>query len=126
MDLPQVTSEQRKRFEAEYLKLLGRVDANARATNIGPHDRTEGENIWCLGRAYSEQLQLKPYPCQQCGAHTVNIAEPPDVDLECPKCGWKPVEIQVLASASNGHQPRPEMSGGVSQSMPIAPGGYPE
>lgn len=95
MDLPQITAEQRKRFEAEFDSL----DAGY----------ISSKNIWCLARAYSEQLQLEPYPCQQCGADTVNVAEPPEVDLQCPKCKWRPVEVQVLSSASSDHQPRPEM-----------------
>ena len=87
------TAKQRARFQQEFAAYWDNLDH-------GPHsrygDRTDNERIWCAARAYSEQLQMEAFPCQQCGTATINIGDSGDVDLECPKCGWKPVVVSNL------------------------------
>jgi DNA-directed RNA polymerase subunit RPC12/RpoP len=38
----------------------------------------------------------QPYACQKCGTLVRNIAKLPDVELQCPECGWRPVVVEEI------------------------------
>lgn len=86
MDIPELTPEQRERFRHEHVEYW-----KTHATSFS--DFTESEEVWCDARAYSEAI---PYPCQKCGTPVVDIGVNGDVTLQCPECGWIPVQVEEI------------------------------
>lgn len=85
MDIPELTPEQRNRFEREFVEY--------RKTVLSLSGSDLFESIWLDARAYSEAI---PYPCQKCGTPVVDIGVNGDVTLQCPECGWTPVRIEEI------------------------------
>lgn len=88
MEIPELTPEQRGRFTAEFDRYWGE--------SFGPpgNDMYDfAKVIWMEARALSEAI---PYPCQKCGTPVVDVSSDGSVDVQCPKCGWIPVQVEEI------------------------------